>query len=151
MVAHSWPGNIRELENRIKRFVILRDESALVDFRNDRPQTSVPVPAPAPAAPVADVPAAAAAAAPIAAAERPDHGAHQAATEPPAAPEKPGRLPDVSRAAAMIAERRAIQDALDRVRWNRTKAAQMLGVSYKTLLSKMKECGISAPAGAEEL
>jgi hypothetical protein len=25
-----------------------------------------------------------------------------------------------------------------------------LGVSYKTLLSKMKECGISAPAGAEE-
>jgi len=51
----------------------------------------------------------------------------------------------------MVAERRAIQDALDRVRWNRTKAAQMLGVSYKTLLSKMKECGISAPAGAEEI
>ena len=69
----------------------------------------------------------------------------------PEPPEKPGRLPDVARAAAMVAERKAIQDALDRVRWNRTKAAQMLGVSYKTLLSKMKECGISAPAGAEEL
>jgi two-component system response regulator AtoC len=147
MVAHNWPGNIRELENRIKRFVILRDESALVDFRNDRPQTPVTVPAPAP---VADVPVAAAVGAPVAVAERPNHG-DSAVAEPPAAPEKPGRLPDVARAAAMVAERRAIQDALDRVRWNRTKAAQMLGVSYKTLLSKMKECGISAPAGAEEI
>ena len=27
--------------------------------------------------------------------------------------------------------------------WNRRKAAQILGVSYKTLLNKIKECGIS--------
>jgi DNA-binding NtrC family response regulator len=58
-------------------------------------------------------------------------------------------LPEVARAAALIAEREAIQQALDRFRWNRRKAAQLLGVSYKTLLSKMKECGISAPAGDE--
>jgi len=152
MVNHDWPGNIRELENRIKRFVILRDESALIDFRADRPQTPVAIPAPAPvAAPPAPAPNGHAAAAPVAVAERPNHADHQAMPEPPSAPEKPGRLPDVARAAAMVAERRAIQDALDRVRWNRTKAAQMLGVSYKTLLSKMKECGISAPAGAEEI
>jgi DNA-binding NtrC family response regulator len=155
MVNHDWPGNIRELENRIKRFVILRDESALVDFRADRPQTPPPAPVYAahpPQAAAAPLPNGAAhAASPAAVAERPSHADHQAAPEPPAAPEKPGRLPDVARAAALVAERRAIQDALDRVRWNRTKAAQMLGVSYKTLLSKMKECGISAPAGAEEL
>ena len=144
MVAHEWPGNIRELENRIKRFVILRDEAVLIDYRSDRPQTPVaPVTAPPAYAPVSAAPAA----------ERPASLESAGAPEPASsdkASDKPSRLPDVARAAALVAERRAIQDALDRVRWNRTKAAQMLGVSYKTLLSKMKECGISAPAGEEE-
>jgi DNA-binding NtrC family response regulator len=54
-------------------------------------------------------------------------------------------LPDLARRAALSAERDAIQQALDHFRWNRRKAAQQLGVSYKTLLNKMKECGISAP------
>jgi DNA-binding NtrC family response regulator len=52
-------------------------------------------------------------------------------------------LADVARAAAMKAERAAIEQTLDQVRWNRRKAAQLLGVSYKTLLNKIKECGIS--------
>jgi DNA-binding NtrC family response regulator len=52
-------------------------------------------------------------------------------------------LPELAREAAMKAERAAIQQALDRFRWNRRKAADALGVSYKTLLNKMKECGIS--------
>jgi DNA-binding NtrC family response regulator len=53
-------------------------------------------------------------------------------------------LPDLARRAALSAERDAIQQTLDRLRWNRRKAAQQLGVSYKTLLNKMKECGIGA-------
>ena len=61
------------------------------------------------------------------------------------APREDGRtLADVARAAAMKAERAAIeQHAATRCSWNRRKAAQMLGVSYKTLLNKIKECGIS--------
>ena len=55
------------------------------------------------------------------------------------------KLPELARAAAMTAERDAIQRTLDRYHWNRRKAAQLLGVSYKTLLNKMKECGISSP------
>ena len=43
----------------------------------------------------------------------------------------------------MQAERQAIDQALARFRWNRRKAAEYLNVSYKTLLNKMKECGIS--------
>jgi two-component system response regulator AtoC len=43
----------------------------------------------------------------------------------------------------MRAEREAIDQALARFRWNRRKAAAYLNVSYKTLLNKMKECGIS--------
>jgi DNA-binding NtrC family response regulator len=42
----------------------------------------------------------------------------------------------------MEAERDAINLALTRFRWNRRKTAAYLKVSYKTLLNKMKECGI---------
>jgi DNA-binding NtrC family response regulator len=52
-------------------------------------------------------------------------------------------LAEVAKDAAMRAERAAIEEALRQVHWNRRKAAQMLGVSYKTLLNKIKECGIS--------
>ena len=57
--------------------------------------------------------------------------------------EQPVDLPTLARAAAQRAEHKAINEALDRFRWNRRKAATYLGVSYKTLLNKMKECGIS--------
>ena len=69
-----------------------------------------------------------------------------AAADEPAAPSGPVSLPELAREAAMRAERVAIQQALDRFRWNRRKAADFLGVSYKTLLNKMKECGISEQA-----
>ena len=46
------------------------------------------------------------------------------------------------------AEKEAIQHALERFRWNRRKTAEYLQVSYKTLLNKMKECGISESPGA---
>ena len=53
------------------------------------------------------------------------------------------RLADVAKAAAMKAERTIIEDTLRQVHWNRRRAAEQLGVSYKTLLNKIKECGIS--------
>ena len=54
-----------------------------------------------------------------------------------------GSLAAVAKAASMKAERAAIEHTLRQVHWNRRKAAQILGVSYKTLLNKIKECGIS--------
>jgi two-component system, response regulator FlrC len=69
-----------------------------------------------------------------------------AAAAPPAAPSSDGRrLADVAREAALAAERVAISDTLRQVHWNRRKAAQILGVSYKTLLNKIKETGIERP------
>jgi len=52
-------------------------------------------------------------------------------------------LAEVAKSAALKAERVAIEETLHKVHWNRRKAAQQLGVSYKTLLNKIKECGIS--------
>jgi DNA-binding NtrC family response regulator len=65
--------------------------------------------------------------------------------ETPDAPpdESGGSLAAVAKAAAIKAERAAIEQTLRQVHWNRRKAAQILGVSYKTLLNKIKECGIS--------
>jgi DNA-binding NtrC family response regulator len=57
-------------------------------------------------------------------------------------------LQELARTAAMGAEKEAIQHALERFRWNRRKTAEYLQVSYKTLLNKMKECGISESPGA---
>jgi transcriptional regulator with GAF, ATPase, and Fis domain len=51
-------------------------------------------------------------------------------------------LKAIARRAARDAERAALLEVLERVRWNRTEAARVLKVSYKTLLSKLAECGI---------
>jgi DNA-binding NtrC family response regulator len=64
-----------------------------------------------------------------------------AATPPVAA--SPRTLSEVAKQAALTAERALIEETLRQVHWNRRKAAQQLGVSYKTLLNKIKECGIS--------
>jgi DNA-binding NtrC family response regulator len=63
--------------------------------------------------------------------------------EPEPADEGNSSLAAVAKAASMKAERAAIEQTLRQVHWNRRKAAVILGVSYKTLLNKIKECGIS--------
>jgi two-component system response regulator AtoC len=51
-------------------------------------------------------------------------------------------LKDVARAAAREAERELILRMLNRTRWNRKEAAEILGISYKALLYKIKENGL---------
>jgi two-component system response regulator AtoC len=156
LFAHyDWPGNIRELENMIKRVVILQDEQLVIrEIQRNMQRTAAAVAAPV-AAPVAmpvgagvGVPAAGG---PVAAAASiPSAGVAAVEAEPaeaddaePSAEETGGSLAAVAKAAAMKAERAAIEQTLRQVHWNRRKAAQILGVSYKTLLNKIKECGIT--------
>ena len=51
-------------------------------------------------------------------------------------------LKDISRTAARQAERELILHMLTRTRWNRKEAAEILGISYKALLYKIKESGL---------
>jgi len=135
--TYQWPGNIRELENTIKRMVILQDEQIVV-----RELTR----APHPAAALAGVGAGAGTGPAIEASPALDSADDDAGTdlaEPVAAAPAGSRLVDVAKAAATKAERLLIEDTLHRVHWNRRRAAEQLGVSYKTLLNKIKECGIS--------
>ena len=59
--------------------------------------------------------------------------------------ESAGQLPlkEVGRRAAVLAEGDAIALVLDRTHWNRRRAARLLGVSYKTLLAKIRECELT--------
>jgi DNA-binding NtrC family response regulator len=50
-----------------------------------------------------------------------------------------GSLTDVSGRASRAAEKVKIKQALDLSNWNKTQAAEILDVSYKTLLNKVKE------------
>ena len=51
-------------------------------------------------------------------------------------------LKDISRSAAREAERELILRMLTKTRWNRKEAAEILGISYKALLYKIKENGL---------
>ena len=140
---HEWPGNIRELENLVKRLVILQDEQLVIrELRNVATRAVSYAASPLAAQAVAaEVGYPSGLGVPPAAAEPPTTDDE---LEPSSAASDPTRsLSEVARAAAIKAERAAIEQTLDQVRWNRRKAAQILGVSYKTLLNKIKECGIS--------
>ena len=51
-------------------------------------------------------------------------------------------LREVGRRAALQAEREAIDHVLQTTNWNRKQAARLLGVSYKTLLHKIRDAGL---------
>ena len=60
-----------------------------------------------------------------------------------------GTLHEVAEAATRIAESRRIRQVLKQTGGNKTRAAEVLQVSYKTLLTKIKEYRLEEKAGAE--
>jgi two-component system, NtrC family, response regulator AtoC len=155
-LKYDWPGNIRELENMIKRIVVLQDEQLVIAEIQQNMQKAaaaaqqVPAAAPVLVGVAAAVPAAASAVA-VGGGPMPSMPVVQP-MEPETVEPEPmddldaasgGSLAAVAKAAAMKAERVAIEQTLRQVHWNRRKASQILGVSYKTLLNKIKESGIS--------
>ena len=150
ILDYSWPGNIRELENMMKRFVVLQDENlVLSELAHAKemaatPYAAAPSPAPAPAPVPEPVFAGMAQPASEAASESMPAVAMSGSAIEGLDGEAVGvNLQTLARTAAMRAEREAIEQALVRFRWNRRKTAEYLSVSYKTLLNKIKECGIT--------
>jgi two-component system response regulator AtoC len=142
LMDYDWPGNVRELENLIKRTVVLGSEAGIkqdimngIEMAAQRPDPLADTRQPsvgragtaAPTAPPA-------AAAPIDAASSEADNCS---------------LKDISRVAARGAERELISKMLQQTRWNRKETAEILGISYKALLYKIKENGLDkAPSHA---
>jgi two-component system response regulator AtoC len=156
-MEYNWPGNVRELENMIKRMVVLGSETPiLTELRQHvqgvaaRAAVSMAQPPLAQFAASAAGPGAAVSAGSLPATVSSATPASPEATLPATAPcvgaqtEGPVSisLKDVARAAAREAERELILRMLTRTRWNRKEAAEILGISYKALLYKIKENGL---------
>jgi two-component system, NtrC family, response regulator AtoC len=119
-MKYHWPGNVRELENMVRRMVVLGNESTVLEEISMRGSP--------PAAP-SQVPA--------------EGGLELEALSADLAKGETIDLKAISRRAAQVAEKRVIERVLQQTRWNRKEAAEKLQISYKALLYKMKENGLS--------
>jgi len=117
--AYQWPGNVRELENVVRRAVALRDWEFVFKELN-----------------LETIPKGA------------GHGSREElgviagwSDEKIEKLIKENRfsLKKITKTYVSEAERQAIVDVLAKTQWNRKKAAEMLGVSYKTLLGRIDE------------
>jgi transcriptional regulator with PAS, ATPase and Fis domain len=160
-LEYEWPGNVRQLENLIKRMVVLGSEAPIVQELKFPSSTSAPRPTAPPLQPVMPPPAAAAAPVSPAAYAASAPAMASAGAMMSGAPAAIGidsvatvaapagasaaanvSLKDIARTAAREAERELILRMLTRTRWNRKEAAEILGISYKALLYKIKENGL---------
>ena len=119
-MEYLWPGNVRELENVIRLAIILRDWSfafkelnvATKGLKDEKRLFE-------------------------------EHGLTQMNWNAGKIKEyfndSDFSLKKISKAYVSEAERRAILGALKETQWNRKKAAQLLKVSYKTLLNRIEE------------
>jgi DNA-binding NtrC family response regulator len=122
MMEYAWPGNIRELQNLVKRYVIVGNEAQIIrELSTHKPIVSS-----------------------LAGASNAVNATPPATSVPPVTAggngndlEMPSLL-EIGRRAAMQAEREAIERVLAQTRWNRRQAAKILKISYKALLNKLK-------------
>jgi two-component system, NtrC family, response regulator AtoC len=110
LTRYPWSGNVRELENVMRRLVVLADGEQAIEA--------------------------------LVARDRYGHNGHGSA---PRFTVAEGGLREIGRRGAREAECEALREVLDRVSWNRAEAARILKVSYKTLLTKITECGLTPP------
>ena len=130
---HGWPGNVRELENTMHRAVLLATEDEIEEMAIVLPDGTRP---------------AATAQSPVAVAAAATGGG---AVSMPVEGEDAEAANLVGRTVAEV-ERQLILETLDHCLGNRTHAANILGISIRTLRNKLKaytEEGISVPGPGE--
>lgn len=119
---YHWPGNIRELENTVKRIILFSDEEkALQDLFHKGEEDDM----------------------------KPDAIADFYSNTPLGA--KDFCLKELGKKAAETAEKEVIQNVLQETHWNRKEAAKVLRVSYKALLYKIEKYHLNERKGFRRL
>jgi DNA-binding NtrC family response regulator len=120
--TYSWPGNLRELENVAKRYLVMGDDFLElgelgvrpISHADDNSSSSVDSEG---ATPVSG------------------HGEHRDAAH----------LKNLVRSIKGETERNVIASTLEKTQWNRKAAARDLGISYRGLLYKIQEYHLIPP------
>ncbi len=138
---HSWPGNIRELRNVMERAVVLCSGNAILPEH-----LGITAPAPAHDASLigqtlslVGAPSAAPNSAVDSRAQSSSPMTHAPSTLPTAS------VPTPLRSEMEELERRRILDALEKCGGNQTHAAEMLGMSRRTLVARLSAYGLTKP------
>ena len=123
---HSWPGNVRELQNVLKRIMVLGESESVIATLDNSKMFSRPM-----------------------GQNRDTHtqsvfiqNIMEMMNENVALDDKLS-LKEVRRKTLDLVEKELISKVLEEVRWNRTNAAKILKISYKTLLYKIDGLKIS--------
>ena len=109
LASYRWPGNVRELQNCIERAVILTEGDAIHARHLNLSFRDTPL------------------------REAPDE------ESPWSRIDLTGTMADATKRVLAEVERRKIEHALKNADGNRNRAAEVLQVSYKTLISKLRE------------
>ena len=119
---YSWPGNLRELENVVKRYLVMGDESLengeLATHVTGHPQ-EVPWPE--------------------------NHTPEPTPSDGNDDQSDASSLKSLVRTIKGEAERSAIASTLEKTHWNRKEAARQLRISYRGLLYKIQEYQLVPP------
>jgi two-component system response regulator AtoC len=153
LLGHNWPGNIRELENMMRKYLVVRNQEMMVEeiykrtsrgANANRPgasKTTYEFPSRRPDVPSSNVeyvpePQTQRAAEPL---TRPTAGNNEGLQGGADTPDSELVKLDQAR---KVAETDVILKALYSTQWNRKRSAALLGIDYKALLYKMKKLGI---------
>lgn len=118
--SHSFPGNIRELENTLERTLALGDPNYIdVNDLQIKPSNIQ--------------------------AKKEAHDSHTFASTQPSVEDQalPSRSSDISLDEHLESiEKKEIMIAMEKCRWNKTEAAKQLGISFRSLRYRMKKLGL---------